>query len=79
MESMLKKAVNKIMAPYTAEQVDMMQATVDEITSNILAAAKKIRSACTDDKTALKMAVIDGLYVNDSRKRSMAMMIVNNL
>jgi hypothetical protein len=79
MTNMLKNAVDKIMAPYSADQVAMMQATVDEIMSGILTKAKEIRSACTDDKAALKMAVIDGLYANDPRKRSMAMMIVNNL
>lgn len=79
MENMLKKAVDKIMYPYTADQIATMQPTVDEIVSDILVKAKEIRSACTDDKTALKMAVIDGLYVNDNRKRGMSMMIVNNL
>lgn len=67
------------MVPYTKEQVEMMKPTVDEIVSDIIANAESKRNACTSDKAALQIAVVDGLYVGDKRKRAMAMMIINNI
>ncbi|SHI74547.1 hypothetical protein SAMN02745975_00512 [Geosporobacter subterraneus DSM 17957] len=79
MKQLLETAVNKLMAPYTPEQVQMMQTEVNQIISDILAKAETIRPACTSDKAALQMAVVDGLYATDDRKRAMAMMIIKNI
>ena len=79
MKNMVEESIIKLMAPYTVEQVAMMKNTVDEIASDILVKAEQIRPACTCDKAALQMAVLDGLYADDKRKRGMAMMILKNI
>jgi hypothetical protein len=79
MKNLLESSISKLTAPYTQAQKDTIKPMLDEVVTAILKKAETIRAACEDDKSALKLAVVDGLYKDEPKKRQAAMMIVNNI